>query len=89
VLSISILLSLVSNSDLAQDSKAIRGAGKNPETNGFAIAQFINARFLVIGLNGRIREFDFPINNDFTTSRFSADGTRLVGLRDKEAVVLN
>jgi hypothetical protein len=57
--------------------------------NDLAIAQLIDGVFLIIGLDGHVREFDLRPKNFFITSHFSADGTKLVGLWQQRVVVLN
>jgi hypothetical protein len=53
-----------------------------------AIAQFIDGRFELIHLSGRLREFE-DRSHYFTSSRFSSDGQAIVGLMGLQLVVLN
>jgi len=80
----------VPNGGLVQSSPAANKEKPQSVTdNALAIAQFINGRFLVIGLDGRVQQFDLGSKNFFTTSRFSADGTQLAGFGQQRLAVLN
>jgi hypothetical protein len=67
----------------AENSHQAR-AGSSPG----AIAQFMNGRFQVIYLNGRVREFENGAYF-FTSLRFSADGRAVVGHLGLDLVVLS
>ena len=55
----------------------------------FAIAQFIDGRFLLVGLDGRVRQFDLRPKDFFTLARFSPDGKLIAGLTERTITVLN
>src|SRR5579864_5236081 len=54
-----------------------------------AIAQFIDGRFLLVGLDGRVQQFDLRPDDFFTLARFSPDGTLIVGMTERTIIVLN
>jgi len=61
---------------------------KQATSDALAVAQFTNGRFQVIYLNGRVQEFENRAYF-FGASRFSADGQAIVGILDRDLVVLN
>lgn len=57
--------------------------------DNLAIAQFVNGRFLLVPLNGRIQQFDLRPDYFFTLARFSPDGRQIIGVSGRTMTVLN
>ena len=68
-------------------------SSNNKEIEGLpaalAIAQFIDGRFLLVGLNGKLQQFDLRPYEFFTLARSSPDGKMIVGLSGRTITVLN